>query len=323
MRVFLTGGNGFIGSAVVRSLASQGHECVLLLRDTSDTSRLEGTEYESVRGDVRDRDSLARGMVGCDAVIHLASPSAWDVIDSPEMPDIVLGGTRNVLSAARQSGDLRVVFVSSVAAVDGTAGPEVLDESAPYNLAHERGLVYSQMKHQAEALCAEAAEAGQPVIIVNPAEVYGPNDTGMLTAGTLVDFATSSPVVVCEGGTSIVHVDDVARGIILATERGKPGERYILGGDNLTVRQLANHTLELLGKKRRVMNVPRGVLRFVARAAVALRVPMPFNPKVIPYATRYWFVSNEKARRELGAEFRPAREVLEPTLAWLQKEGHI
>jgi dihydroflavonol-4-reductase len=162
-----------------------------------------------------------------------------------------------------------------------------------------------------------------PVVIVNPTEVYGPEDTALITACNLIDFARSSPVLVCTGGTSIVHVEDVALGIVRAMEKGRAGERYILGGDNLTIRELAAMTLEILGQKKPIWTMPNGLLRGLASVGRTLRIPMPFNPHVIPYATLYWFARNDKARRELGVEFRGARETLTPTLAWLRDSGRL
>lgn len=323
MRVFVTGGNGFIGSVVARKLAAEGHGVVCLLRPTSNVDRLDGVAYERADGDVRDAESLRAGMAGCEAVVHLASLSSWDLIDSPEMKDVVLGGTGNVLEAAAALGVRRVVFVSSVTAVGATPDPEPLDESAPYNLADERGLTYAQYKHQAEELCLRAVSRGQDVVIVNPAEVYGPNDTAFVTASNLIDFAKSNPVLVCRGGTSVAFVDDVAIGIVRAMERGRAGERYILGGPNVTLEQLAQETLSILGKSARVWVLPNRLIRAITRAATGLHIKLPYNPRVIPYATRYWFVDSSKAQRELGVSFRSARDTLEPTLAWLREAGHI
>ena len=323
MRVFVTGGNGFIGSVVVKILLREGHDVLCFLRKSSDTARIDAYSYQKRFGDVRDIDSVRAGMKGADAVIHLASLSSWDLIDSPEMEDVVVTGTQNVLDVARESGNVRVVYVSSVTAVDGKLEPSVMDENTTYTLGNERGLTYAQYKHRAEGLCKVAAEAGVPVIIVNPTEVYGPNDTSLITSGTLIDFGKSSPVMVCKGGTSIVHVEDVALGIVRAAEKGKLGERYILGGDNLTLKKLASLTLDLMGKKSSVWTLPNGVFKGITKVFGGLHIPLPYNPKVVPYATRYWFVDSSKAQRDLGVTFRSARDTLAPTLNWLREAGHI
>lgn len=320
--IYVTGGYGFIGSVVVKLLVREGQAVRCLVREGGRTDRIAGLPFEAVPGDVRDRESLRRGMAGCEAVIHLASLSSWDVIDSPAMNEVVEGGTRNVLWAAREAGVKKVVFVSSATAVNGSSEPRIFDETSAFSLS-DPALRYCHAKRAAEAMCLEAARAGQHVVVVNPTEVYGPNDTGLVTSGTLIDFARSDPVLVCRGGTSIVYVEDVARGIVRAMDVGRSGERYILGGDNLDFRQLAELTLELLGQKKRVVVVPNAVFRGVTRIATGLRIPLPYNPKVVPYATRYWFMDSSKARRELGVTFRGARETLAPTLAWLKEAGHI
>ncbi len=324
MKVFVTGGNGFIGSVVVRSLVAEKHEVRCLLRATSNVDRIAGLAYTRIEGDVRDAASVRRGMDGVDAVIHLASLSNWNDIDSPLMDEVVEGGTRNILDAAAAATTKpRVVFVSSILAVNGSTEPRTFDESAEWT-APDRKLVYSRSKRRAEAMCLDAwKKDGVPVVIVNPGEVYGPNDTALITACNLIDFAKSKPVLVCNGGTSVAYVDDVALAIVRAMEKGKPGERYILGGENLTVRQLAELTLELLGQKKGIVQVPNGVIKTLTAVATTLHIPLPYNPHVIPYATRYWFMDSSKAQRELGVSFRPARAALEPTLAWLKESGRI
>jgi dihydroflavonol-4-reductase len=321
-RVLVTGGHGFIGSVVVRTLIKEGATVRCLVRASSKLDRLDGLAFERAEGDVRDPASLRQALEGCDGAIHLAGLSSWDLIDSPAMKEVTEGGTRNLLEAAQAAGVKKVVFCSSATAVNASDEPRVFDEAAPFEL-QGKGLSYAEHKHAAETICREFAAKGLPVVIVNPTEVYGPNDTALITAGNLVDFAKSSPVLVCSGGTSVAFVDDVALGTVRALERGRSGERYILGGENLTVRQLAETTLEILGQKKRIMVLPNTVIRGVAKGALALRVPVPFNPRVIPYATRYWFVDNAKATRELGVTFRPARDALAPTLSWLKEAGHI
>ncbi len=322
MRVFVTGGNGFIGSAVVRELSSAGHRVVCLLRPTSKTDRIDGLPFERANGDVRDAASVRAGMRGCDGTIHLAAPGGWHADDAAGLEDVIVNGARNVLDSASALAGHRVVMVSSTAAINASDKPIVFDESAEFAVRDPR-LHYAHAKHHAELVARDAAARGVAVVIVNPAEVYGPGDTALGTSANLIDFAKSIPVLVCDGGTSVVHVDDVAHGMIAALERGKAGERYILGGENLTVRQLAELTLEFTHRRVPIVQIPNGVSRAVARAVIRLHVPVPFNPHVVPYATLYWFVDSKKAERELGVTFRGGRETIGPTIDWLREKGML
>ncbi|MBA3394816.1 MAG: NAD-dependent epimerase/dehydratase family protein [Deltaproteobacteria bacterium] len=311
-----------MGSVVVRTLIAEGHAVRCLLRPTSKTDRIDGTSCERAVGDVRDLASVQAAIDGCDAVIHLASLSAWDQIDSPLMGDVVVGGTRNVLDAARARPGTRVVFVSSILAINASSEPHEFDESAEWTVP-DRRLSYSRCKRAAEAMCMAAVADGVPVVVVNPAEVYGPNDTALITACNLIDFAKSKPVLVCNGGTSVVYLDDVALAIVRALERGRSGHRYILGGANLSVKQIAQLCLELLGQHKRIVRVPNGLFKVITAVATRLRIPLPYNPHIVPYATKFWFVSSAKAQRELGVSFRSARDTLAPTLDWLKQSGRI
>ena len=317
MKVFVTGGNGFIGSQVVKALAAAGHRVVCLLRPTSRTDRIDGLAIERATGDVRDLPSLRAAMSRSDCTIHLAAPSSWESDESPALGQVIEGGTRHVLEAAGALPGHRVVVVSSTAAINASERPEVFDEHTAFTV-DDPSLRYAHAKHRAELQAREAFARGVPVIVVNPAEVYGPGDTSLVTAGNLIDFAKSSPVLVCRGGTGVVHVADVAAGIVAALERGRPGERYILGGENVSIRQLAELCLELLGRRARIVAIPNGLVRVISRVGIRLHLPLPYNPHVVPYATRYWFVDSSKATRELGVGFRSARETIQSTLAWLR-----
>jgi dihydroflavonol-4-reductase len=321
MKVLVTGATGFVGSAVMPKLIAAGHSLRCLARPSSNADRIAAYSWERCPGDVRDADSVSRAIEGCDAVVHMACLSAWDQIDSPLMDEVVEGGTRNILQAAAVRG-AKVVYVSSVLAVNGSDEPRVFTEDDAWTLP-VTNLRYANMKRRAEALCAEFVAKGLRVVIVNPGEVYGPGDTGFITAGNLVDFAKSNPVLVCHGGGAVVHLDDCAAGIVAALEKGTPGRRYILAGENLTVSALAALTLELLGQKKRIVKLPNGLIRTVAATALKLRIPMPFNPRVIPYATQFWFADSSRAQRELAVQFRSARETLAPTLDWLTKDRYI
>lgn len=321
IRVLVTGGNGFIGSVVVRALVDGGYSVRCLLRRHSRTERIDGLPVERVLGDVCDAPSVHAATRGCGSVVHLAGISRWADIHSPRMEGVVVGGTTNVLDAARALGRPRVVFVSSAVAIDGSRRPVVHAEASPSSLDLDR-YVYARAKREAEARCRRAAADGVPVVIVNPGEVYGPDDTALVTAATLVGFARSRVVLVCNGGTSVAHVGDVAAAIVAALQKGRSGERYILGGENLTIRQLAELTLSILGQRKPIVTVPNPVIRLLA-AAGRFGMPLPFDPAVIPYATLYWFMDSGKAREELGAAFRSARDTLAPTLDWLRAAGHV
>jgi dihydroflavonol-4-reductase len=322
MRVLLTGGHGFIGSRVTRLLVARGDSARCLLREKSTTRRIDDLAFERATGDVRDPAALARVMTGVDACIHLASPSGWQEIRSSALEATIVDGTRHLLEAARRNGVRRFVYVSSVAAINASDRPTTFDEDSPFELGGS-SLRYAIAKHHAERLCRDAAANGLDTVIVNPGEVYGPDDDALVTAGNLKDALTSWPALACRGGNPVCHVDDVADGIVKALDRGRSGERYILGGDNVEVKDTVRLTLELAGKHTPVLVVPNGFLRTFLRVLRALRLPTPVEPDVIDYATRYWFVDSSKAVRELGYSPRGAREALAPTVAWLYRAGHV
>ena len=323
MKVFVTGGNGFIGSRVVRALVDAGHEVRCLLRATSNTSRIDGLPFERHVGDVRDGDSLVAGMDGCDGAIHLASLSSWESIRSPLMREIVIDGTRNLLAAARAAGDARVVFVSSVTAVNGTRTREVMNEDTAFTLPADP-FVYATAKKEAEAICEAAAADGLPVCTVNPCEVYGPEDHDFITASYLRDTLKDWPAFSTDGGTAVAHVEDIAAGIVGALEKGRPGERYILGGDNLSIEEIIQLTLELGGKagKTTIKLPTRPTLWLVGRLA-SVGLPTPVHPDLLAHGVLWWMVDSSKAQRELGYTWRPARETLRSVVSWLQEAGHV
>lgn len=320
-KIFVTGGAGFIGSRVVRALLAHGYEVRCLLRSTTQTRRIEGLTYERFEGDITNLQSLEEGMKGCDGVVHLASLSNWKDINSSKMPQVVIEGSKNMIEAAKKNGNLKMVYVSSSTAIDGTDELIVLNEDSPLTLPCNQHYVYAHAKKKVEEYCKQEAQQGYPVVIVNPTEVYGPYDYDKITSGNLIDFATTKTVQLARGGTSIVYVDDVAEGIVAAFEKGRSGERYILGGDNVEFKDLAQMTLDILGIQKPVKSIGRGMLLMLAWISKTFGINMGFEPAVIPYAVKYWFVDNSKARNELGISFRSAKETLEPTLKWIREEG--
>jgi dihydroflavonol-4-reductase len=321
-KILVTGGNGFIGSRVVRELLERGYAVRCLLRTTSDTTRIDELDVERVYGDVRDRASVKASVEGVAGCIHLAAVVAWNLMRSPVLEETIVEGTRNVLDAIAPNPDVRLVYVSSAIAINASHEPHIFDESSAFELL-ETPLLYAIAKHKAERLVNEYVERGLDAVVVNPAEVYGPNDTSMTTACNIRDFLKNYPCLACRGGTAITHVDDVADGIVKAFERGVSGERYILGGDNLTIEELARPTLAIAGQKKPVLRVPNGLLLGFVQTLERLRLPSPVVPGVLDYATRYSFMDSSKARRELGYTSRPAREVIAPVVQWLQTAGYV
>ena len=322
-KIFVTGGAGFIGSRVVKQLIDNGYEVRCLLRKTTNTRRIDGLKYERFDGDITDGNSLKEGMKGCTGVIHLASLSSWKDIKSSKMPQVVIEGSKKVLDAAKENGNIKTVYVSSSTAVDGTDENKILNEDSPLTLPRNKHYIYAHAKKEVEDYCKERAKAGQPITIVNPTEVYGPYDYDKITCGNLIDFATTKTVQLAKGGSSIVYVDDVAAGIIAAFEKGRSGERYILGSDNMEFEDLAKVSLELMGVEKPIKGIGRGMLMNLAWMSKTFGINMGFEPAVIPYAVKYWFVDNTKAKEELGVQFRGAKEILEPTLKWVKEEGML
>lgn len=322
MRVFLTGGHGFIGSRVSRQLIARGHEITCLVRETSRTHRIDDIPHAKIVGDVRETSSFEHAMKGMDAVIHLASVSSWHELRSDALESTIIDGTSNVLGAARRSCVRRAVYVSSILAINASKTPRIFDEDSPFEL-QDSSLRYSLAKRRAEESAMAIAADGFDVVIVNPGEVYGPDDDTFVTAGNLKDILSSWPALACSGGTPVTHVDDVADGIILAMEKGRSRERYILGGDNLSIEEVVRSTLEIAGKRAPVLKLPNGLVKAAIQTMAKLGLPTPAVPEVLDYATLYWFMDSSKAIRELGYRPRPAREALGAAIAWLYEAGHV
>lgn len=321
-KLFVTGGNGFIGSYLLPLLIEKGYSIKCLLRATSDTKRIEHLNYENIIGDIRDISCLSEGIKGCQGVIHLAAIANWADIASPQVRDVIVEGTDNVLRAAKNNGNLRTVCVSSAAAVGGTKRAQIQNENDKFNLRSNK-YAYALAKSEAEKLCQQYVAKGLPVVTVNPTEVYGPGDNGLVTAETLIEFVKCKRVLVTKGGTSIVHVEDVARGILAAYEQGEVGERYILGGDNLNFYDLSALTLEILKTDKPIITVPHFLVKLYIIFSHLLKLRRGINPAALEYALLYWFMDSAKAQRELNIQFRSARDTLAPTLKWLQEMDFI
>lgn len=325
MKVFVTGGNGFLGSRTLNALIQKGYTIRCLLREKSNISRIQHLPFESHIGDICDPISLIKGADGCDAIIHLACISSWSQIraQATQLETIVIEGTRNILEVARKNGNLRTIYVSSAAAVNASKTPKVFNENSKYSLLHT-SLKYSIAKYKAEQITKKYVKTfGLDVITVNPCEVYGPNDDGMITTGNLIEVLKRSPTLVCSGGTSVAHVDDIAAGIVLALEKGVKGQRYILGGDNLSIAEIAKTVRHLAGKNNFVVTISNNILMPLCKGMAKLGLTPPVPIDVLEYAVLYWFVDSSKAQRELGYKWRPANETFTDVVQWLLAAKHV
>ena len=320
--VFVTGGHGFVGSWVVKALLERGYAVRCLVRSTSKTHRIDDLNVEKVVGDILDAASIEAGMKGADYCIHLAGISAYKDMHSDRAWPTIVDGTANVLEAALAENVKRAVYIGS-GMIYGSHEPRgVCDETSPFVLG-DSGLIYAEAKHANEQAIDGFVERGLDVVVAIPMETYGPNDDEFLTTGYLKEAINSWPALATKGGTSFAHVEDVALGIVLSMEKGTAGERYILGGENGTVKEIIDLCLEVTGKSKRAMVLPTGITKFVVNTLFKLGLPSPEHPNAIAYGTLFAFTTSDKAKRELGYAPRSSKEVMESTIGWLREMGHV
>lgn len=325
MRALVTGATGFVGAAVARALLRDGWEVRALVRPSASRRNLEQLSLEIAPGDLRDGDSLRRAAAGCDALLHVAADYRLGARDPAELYRNNVEGTRNVLQAARTADVARMVYTSSVATIGLPADGSPGDETTPVSLADMIGH-YKRSKYLAEQLVREAARSGADVVIVNPSAPVGPGDLKPTPTGQLVrDAALGRMPAYVKTGLNVVHVDDVARGHLLALQRGRRGECYILGGENLALREILSQIAQLVGRKPPRLCLPAGALLPVAVIAEAVARFTGGSTRVtvegVRMARKRMFFSSAKAVRELGYVARPAHAALADAVRWLGEEG--
>lgn len=332
-KVLVTGASGFLGSRLVRRMVERGDPVKLLLRPGSSLGALEGipaSAYEVVRGDVTIEHEVYRALAGCDRMLHLAAVYKMWARDRQEILDAAIVGTEATLSAAKKRGLRKIVVTSSMAAVGVSDRPEPLDENATWNLQDSE--TYVVAKRRAEERARAFAREGLPVVVVNPGGIFGPGDWKPTPSGEsiLAYLRWRLPIgfPMSEGGLNAVDVDDVAEGHLLALDRGRPGERYILGGENLTWDQLYTSLSELTGLAGPGRKSSRGMAMAIGRvleiAALLTDKEPPLTYKLArDYVGRYAWVSSAKAERELGYTHRPARAAFLRQIKWYVFRGYL
>lgn len=325
MKALVTGATGFVGSHVVRALIDAGHTARALHRQSSKLDALAGLAYESALGDVTDLDALRAACAGCDWVFHVAAVADYWRADHTWMHEVNVEGTRRVLQAARETGVKRVVFTSSAAAL-GFRQDRPADENDPFNLPPDR-FPYGYSKVLAEAVALEAAHAGQEVVIVNPVVVMGPGDLNVISGDFVLKIRRLQwTVPVPPGGVAVVDVRDVARMHLAAAERGRVGERYILGTANYRYRDWFALIAEVVGAARPFIPVPGWALPpmaglFDALRSVGLRLPVDGDQTRL--GARNIYFNFDKAWAELAEPQIDMRQSVQDTYAWYLEHGYV
>ena len=324
----VTGATGFVGSAVARVLEARGHRLRLLVRPGSNRRNLAGLAGEPVEGDLTDAASLARAVAGCGTVVHVAADYRIWVPDPEPMIRANVGGTLALMRAAQEAGVGRIVYCSSVAALGLTKDGSPADETTP---ATEEAIVgvYKKSKYRAEqAVLDMVRQHGLPAVIVNPSTPVGPRDIRPTPTGKMVaDAAAGRMPAYIDTGLNIVHVDDVAEGHALALERGTVGEKYILGGENLFLRDLLALIAAVAGRRAPRVKLRHDILWPLAIGMEATARLTGVAPMVsrdhLKMARKRMFFSSAKAIAELGYQPRPARAAVEDAVGWFRANGMV
>jgi dihydroflavonol-4-reductase len=315
--VLVTGASGFLGWHVARALVERGYTVRALVRPGS---RVRELAVETVTGDLREADTLEAAVAGCGLVFHVAADYRLWAKHASEIYRSNVGGTRNLLAAAKRAGVRRVVYTSTVGTVGIPRGGQLGDEQTPVSIAGMAG-DYKRSKFQAEQVALDFARAGLEVVIVNPTAPIGDHDVKPTPTGRIVlDFLLGRMPAFIDTGLNVVDARDVAGGHLLALERGRTGERYILGSENLTLAQILERLAKIAGRKPPKVRLPYAVAYCAGVCSTAWaevtgrppRVPM----EAVRMARKKMWVSDAKARRELGWNPAPAETALERAVEW-------
>ena len=327
MKAFVTGATGFVGSHVAQVLAEQGADLRLLVRTGSDPKNIQELNADRVIGDLCDPESIDRAMAGCDVVFHVAADYRLWVRDPAQMYRANVEGTQTILQAARKNRVRRVVYTSSVATMGFTVKNLPVDESSPVSLENMIGH-YKRSKYMAEEVAIAAGRDGIDVVVVNPSTPVGEQDIKPTPTGRIVvDFLKKKFPAYVDTGLNLVDVRECARGHVAALEKGRSGERYILGGENLTLKQILDKLAAITGLPSPRVRLPyavalaSGVVDTVVTGVVLRREPR-VTLDAVRMGRKKMFVSSSKAERELGWKAVPVDAALRRAVQWFTENGY-
>jgi len=327
LKAFVTGATGFLGSHVARVLADQGADLRLLVRSTSNLKNLTGLKADTATGDLRDAASLEKAISGCETVFHVAADYRLWVRDPNEMYRSNVGGTRSLLEAARKNGVRRVVYTSSVATIGFKSDGQPADEDSPVSLSDMIGH-YKRSKFMAEQLAMEAGRGGMQVVTVNPTTPVGEQDVKPTPTGRIVvDFLKRKFPAYVETGLNLVDVRECAQGHVAALEKGRTGERYVLGGEDLTLKQILDKLGQITGLPSPKIKLPylfafaAGVVDEAVTGLLLRREPRA-TVDTVRMGKKKMFASSAKAGRELGWKIVPVDGALRRAADWFRANGY-
>jgi len=327
MKTLVTGATGFVGSAVARQLIYAGHDVRVLTRPQSDRRNLEHLPVEIMEGDLRDIESLHRAVSGCINLFHVAADYRLWIPDPETTYDINVKGTRELILAAAKANVSRIIYTSSVATIGINEDERPADEETPSSLTQMVGH-YKRSKYLAEQEVQQmTVQHNLPVVIVNPSTPIGPRDIKPTPTGRIVlDTLCGRMPAYVDTGLNIVHVDDVAIGHLLAFESGKPGERYILGGDNMSLLQILEVIAGVTGQDPPHLRLPHNLVLPIAWMMEQWARISGHEPRTtvdgIRMAKKKMFYSSDKAIREFGYRSRPAHEAIKDAIDWFRQNRY-
>src|SRR5882724_258465 len=327
MLAFVTGATGFLGSHIARVLAEQGARLRLLVRPTSDLRNIADLNAERVEGDLRDPASIEKALAGCEALFHVAADYRLWIRDPEQMYRSNVEGTRGLIEAARKQGVRRVIYTSSVATMGFGSNGTPADEDSPVALADMIGH-YKRSKFMAEQIALEAGRSGMHVVTVNPTTPIGEQDVKPTPTGRIVvDFLKRKFPAYVETGLNLVDATVCARGHVAALEKGKSGERYILGGENLTLKQILDKLGRITGLPSPKIKLPyffafaTGVIDEAFTGRLLKREPRA-TIDTVRMGKKKMFASSDKAERELGWKIVPVEDALRRAVEWFRGNGY-